>query len=66
MPFDAGLAAAITKELKEQLVGAKIEKIQQPERDEILLSLKIGRETKKLLLSAKANSARLGMTRLEK
>ena len=66
MPFDAGLAAAVTQELKQQLTGAKIEKIQQPERDEILLSLKIGRETKKLLLSAKANSARLGITRLEK
>ena len=66
MPFDAGLAAAVTKELKEQLTGAKIEKIQQPERDEILLSLKIGRETKKLLISAKAGTARIGITRLEK
>ena len=66
MPFDAGLAAAVTKELKEQLCGAKIEKIQQPERDEIVLSLKIARETKRLLISAKAGSARLCVTRLEK
>ncbi len=66
MPFDAGFAAAITKELKESISGAKIEKIQQPERDEIILSLKSGRETKKLLISAKAGSARLGLTALEK
>ena len=66
MPFDAGFAAAITKELKESISGAKIEKIQQPERDEIILSLKSGRETKKLLISAKAGSARIGLTALEK
>jgi predicted ribosome quality control (RQC) complex YloA/Tae2 family protein len=66
MPFDAGLTAAITKELKEKLVGAKIEKIQQPERDELIIAVKNGRESGKLLLSAKAGSARLSMTKLEK
>lgn len=66
MPFDAGLTAAITKELKEKLVGAKIEKIQQPERDELIIAVKNGRESGKLLISAKAGSARLSMTRLEK
>ncbi|MBE6622843.1 MAG: fibronectin/fibrinogen-binding protein [Ruminococcaceae bacterium] len=66
MPFDAGLTAAITKELKEKLVGAKIEKIQQPERDELIITVKNGRESGKLLISAKAGSARLSITKLEK
>lgn len=66
MPFDAGLTAAITHELKEKLCGAKIEKIQQPERDELIIAVKNGRESGKLLVSAKAGSARLSMTNLEK
>lgn len=66
MPFDAGVTAAVVAELKTRAVGAKIEKIQQPERDEIILSLKNGKAGGKLLLSAKASSARLGMTELEK
>ena len=66
MPFDAGLTAAITKELKEKLVGAKIEKIQQPERDELIIAVKNGRVSGKLLISAKAGSARVSMTKLEK
>lgn len=66
MPFDAGVTAAVVAELKSRAVGAKIEKIQQPERDEIVLSLKNGKASGKLLLSAKASSARLCMTELEK
>ena len=30
MAFDAGMAAAVTYELSETLVGAKIEKVYQP------------------------------------
>lgn len=66
MPFDAGFAAAVTKELSQAVCGAKIEKIQQPERDEIILCLKKARETLKLLISAKAGSSRCCITRLEK
>lgn len=65
MPFDAGFAAAVSDELKKRLTGAKIEKIQQPERDEILLSVKNGRDSGRLFISAKSGSARIGMTTLE-
>ena len=58
MPFDAGVTAAVAAEIAERAVGAKIEKIQQPERDELVLSLKNGRDSRKLLISAKAGSAR--------
>lgn len=66
MPFDAGFAAALTKELSDSVCGAKIEKIQQPERDEIILCLKKARENLKLLISAKAGSSRFCITKLEK
>ena len=66
MPFDAGVTAAVAAEIAERAVGAKIEKIQQPERDELVLSLKNGRDSRKLLISAKAGSARLSLTKLEK
>ncbi len=66
MPFDAGYTSAVIDELKRTVVGAKTEKIQQPEKDEIILVVKIGRETKRILISAKAGSARLGLTSLEK
>lgn len=66
MPFDAGVTAAVCAELAQRAVGAKIEKIQQPEHDELVLSLKNGKDSRKVLISAKAGSARLGFTKLEK
>jgi len=66
MPFDAGFTSAITGELKNLITGAKIEKIQQPERDELIIVAKNGRETHRLLISAKAGSARISLTKLEK
>ena len=42
MPFDAGLAAAVTKELKEQLCGAKIEKIHGNRFEKLANMLKDG------------------------
>ena len=43
MPFDAVFLSAVVKELEPSLLGARIEKIQQPARDTVLLLLR-GRE----------------------
>ena len=59
MPLDAVALGAITCELNSMLAGAKIEKIHQPEKDEILLVLKGGFGTKKLVLSANSMNARI-------
>ena len=40
MPFDAGVMAAVVHSLETEAVGARIEKVCQPERDEILLHLR--------------------------
>ena len=40
MPLDAICLSALTAELREKLEGAKIDKVQQPERDMLILSLR--------------------------
>ena len=62
MPFDAGFTAAVTKEIADVATGARIDKIYQPERDIVVLSLKSAGENKKLLLSAVAGMSRFGFT----
>ncbi|OAA83272.1 Rqc2 family fibronectin-binding protein [Clostridium ljungdahlii] len=52
MALDGIFIHSILKELKEKILGGKVEKINQPEKDEIVLSIKSGRKNYKLLLSA--------------
>ncbi len=59
MPLDAVALGAIACELQSSLAGAKIEKIHQPERDEILLVLKDKNGPKKLVMSASSANARI-------
>lgn len=59
MPLDAIALGAIACELDSSLAGAKIEKIHQPERDEILLILKGKNGSKKLVMSASSANARI-------
>ena len=59
MPLDAVALGAIAHELDCELKGAKIEKIHQPERDEILLILKAQSGTKKLAISASSANSRI-------
>lgn len=66
MPFDAGFTAAVTKELADAAIGARIDKIYQPEKDMVVLSLKCGSTNKKLLLSALAGMSRFCFTENER
>ncbi|MBE7055202.1 MAG: fibronectin/fibrinogen-binding protein, partial [Ruminococcaceae bacterium] len=59
MPLDAVALGAITHELNKELAGGKIEKIHQPERDEILLIIKSLSKTRKLVISASSANARM-------
>ncbi len=63
MPLDAVCLAGLVEELRGMIVGARIEKVQQPERDMLLFTLHIGRENASLLLSAGSGSARVHLTR---
>ena len=60
MPFDAGVMRAVVKQLENDALGARIEKVYQPERDEIILNLRSKNGSKRLLLSASAGNSRVG------
>ena len=62
MPLDAICLQALTAELAPQLEGAKIEKVQQPERDLLLLSVRGKSGNGKLLVAAGTGNARVHLT----
>ncbi len=62
MPLDGSVLYALTKEFSERMLGYKVEKIQQPEKDEIILHMRGYKETIKLLLSANAAFPRCHIT----
>ena len=59
MPFDAMFLSAVCDELRQELIGARVEKIQQPTRDMVVLQL---RGKARLLLSASGNRPRFHVT----
>ena len=57
MALDAIYLSALTRELAEKITGAKIDKVQQPERDQLLLSLRSRNGNCRLLISAGTGTA---------
>lgn len=62
MALDAVFLTALCAELNGQVAGAKIDKVQQPERDQILLSIRSRQGNHRLLLSAGTGTARVHIT----
>lgn len=62
MALDGAFLRHIKKELKEKLLNSRVDKIYQPSKDEIVLSMRSREGTAKLLLSARANSPRINIT----
>ena len=63
MPLDAICIEALSRELGPQLLGAKIDKVQQPERDMLLLSLRGPSGNIRLLIAAGTGNARVHVTK---
>ncbi len=61
MPLDAVCLSGVVRELRETILGLRLEKVQQPARDQVVLTL---RGNKKLLLCAGASQSRLHLTGL--
>ena len=59
MPLDAICLQAVVEELRPQLLNLRIDKAQQPARDQVILLL---RGNKRLLLNAGANAPRIQLT----
>ena len=64
MPLDALCLTALAEELRPALEGARIDKIYQPARDEVLLHLRSQAGNVRLLLSARPGSPRAHLTTL--
>jgi len=62
MAIDAVFIYALRKELEEELTGAKIDKVQQPEKDKLLLSVRTVKGNRKLMISAGVGNARVHFT----
>ena len=63
MPFDGLTISVLTEELNHQLVGARIDKIHQPEKDEILITIRHPQKGGyRLLISANPRWSRMHLT----
>lgn len=66
MPQDAFHIRRLSKELNSFLVGGKVNRISQANKDELTLIIYTGKTTVKLLLSANASNARVCLSATEK
>ena len=66
MAFDAGMLACTLSELRSAALGARIEKVYQPERDEIILGMRSFEGGKRLLINAGSNNPRICFTQISK
>ena len=62
MALDAATLALAAQELKEALTDSRVDKIFEPTRDEVLITLRSRTQTFRLLLSARSGSARVCFT----
>ncbi len=66
MALDGIFLYSIINELKRELIHGKIEKINQPEKDEIILNIRSAKTTNKLLISASSTYPKIHFTTTNK
>lgn len=66
MALDGIFIHSIVEELKNYLLNGRVDKINQPEKDEIILSIKNERKTYKLLISASSVFPKIHLTKISK
>src|SRR5690625_300493 len=62
MPFDGIVTRAVTNELQQSLTGGRVNKIYQPTKTEIVLTVRHNRQNHSLLLSIHPSYARFHLT----
>lgn len=62
MPFDGSVVSSIVHELNNKLYNGKIDKVYQPEKDELLICIRCFRDSYKLLISASSTYPRVHLT----
>ena len=66
MAFDAGMLSCTLSEIRRLALGARIEKVYQPERDEIVLGMRSLEGGKRLSINAGSGNGRIGFTEISK
>lgn len=66
MALDGIFIHSIIKELRSTLLNGRVEKVNQPEKDEIILSIKNQRKTYKLLISASSVYPKIHLAKISK
>lgn len=66
MPFDGVVCKCIVEELKNKIIDGRIEKVFQPEKDEVIIFIRAKGENQKLLLSANPSFPRIHLTSIQK
>lgn len=66
MPMDGLMLGYLARELQSALAGGRVDKITQPEQDEIVLVIRSQGKNCPLLLTASPNSARAQLTQMKK
>ncbi|KOA20963.1 hypothetical protein CLHOM_05510 [Clostridium homopropionicum DSM 5847] len=66
MALDGVFLRSIVNELNNKILNGKVDKVNQPESDEIILSIRNGKENYKLLISSSSNYPRLHFTNMNK
>lgn len=64
MALTAEILSRLREELEEKLVGGRVEKIQQPERDLLLLTIRTEGCNRRLLIRAAGQNARIHLTEM--
>ncbi len=66
MAFDGILLNCVINELEEKILNGRIDKIYQPEKDEIIILIRNKGSNYRLLLSANPNNSRMHLTQISK
>ena len=66
MAFDAGMLACMTHEILSESRGARVEKVYQPDKDEIHIQIRSLHGGKRLLINAGSNNPRIGFSEISK
>ena len=64
MAFDGAMLHCLREELTGRLVDARVDKIHQPSKEELIVSMRFRGGSEKLYLSARANSPRIHFTEM--
>ncbi|MCB2291970.1 NFACT family protein [Clostridium algoriphilum] len=66
MALDGIYLSSLVGEIKDIIVGCRVDKVTQPEKDEVILSFKKNRIVYKLLISSSSNYPRIHLTEFNK